>query len=534
MEQVKCPHCGTVFTIDESNYNSIVKQIRDHEFAEEIARREKEIKARMKAETDLIRTKSENAANTALSEKDRTIADLKAQLEMAKTDKENALQQTMARQAAEMSEKLADRDRAQAQYAAETADSINELKSQIAVLKEQLENAAARQESAVKEAVSQAEKEAGEKNADLSRQLLIAENELKAAKEKAKTDLEAAVEKKNSEILVLNTQIEAKESEKKLAIDKALAELTAQKDGEIRDYLVQIDTLKTESASRQALMQETFDEAIKAKDREIENQKELVLQYKDFKARQSTKMVGESLEQHCQYEFNRYRMAMFPNAYFEKDNDARTGSKGDFIFKDKAEDGTEIISIMFEMKNENETTATKHKNEDFFKELDKDRNEKGCEYAILVSLLEKDNDLYNEGIVDVSYRYPKMYVIRPQFFIPLITILRNAALNSVSYKRQLMIEKNNNLDIAHFEENMNAFKDAFATNYERASRKFNTAIEEIDKSIDHLQKIKDALLSSDRNLRLANNKAQDLTIKKLTKNAPSLRAKFEEASDKKE
>ena len=265
------------------------------------------------------------------------------------------------------------------------------------------------------------------------------------------------------------------------------------------------------------------------KDKEIEKQQELVQQYKDFKAKQSTKMVGESLEQHCAYEFNKYRMGMFPRAYFEKDNDARTGSKGDFIFRDYDEDGeTEIISIMFEMKNENETTATKHKNEDFLKELDKDRNEKGCEYAILVSLLEADNDLYNEGIVDVSYRYPKMYVVRPQFFIPIITILRNAALNAVSYKKELAIERNHNLDITHFEENMEEFKQRFGKNYELAARRFKEAIDDIDKTIKSLEKTKAALLSSENNLRLANNKAQDLSIKKLTKNAPSLRKQFEE------
>jgi hypothetical protein len=239
-------------------------------------------------------------------------------------------------------------------------------------------------------------------------------------------------------------------------------------------------------------------------------------------------MVGESLEQHCLNQFNSLRMTAFPSAYFEKDNDAKTGSKGDFIFRESAEDGTEFISIMFEMKNEMDTTATKHKNEDFFKELDKDRREKGCEYAVLVSLLEIDNELYNNGIVDVSYRYEKMYVIRPQFFIPMITLLRNAALNSLKYQRELAIVKNQQLDILHFEENMNAFKEGFARNYRLASEKFSTAIEEIDKSITHLQKIKDALLSSENNLRLANNKAEDLSIKKLTKNAPSVREMFEQ------
>lgn len=250
--------------------------------------------------------------------------------------------------------------------------------------------------------------------------------------------------------------------------------------------------------------------------------------YKDFKARQSTKMIGESLEQHCLTQFNTIRMTAFPTAYFEKDNDARTGSKGDFIFRESSEDGTEFISIMFEMKNEADTTATKHKNEDFFKELDKDRREKHCEYAVLVSLLEIDNEYYNNGIVDVSYKYEKIYVIRPQFFIPIITLLRNAALNSLKYRQELQIVKNQELDILHFEENMNAFKEGFARNYRIASERFNTAIDEIDKTITHLQKIKDALLSSENNLRLANNKAEDLSIKKLTKNAPSVKAMFDD------
>ena len=254
---------------------------------------------------------------------------------------------------------------------------------------------------------------------------------------------------------------------------------------------------------------------------------ELIEYYKDFKARQSTKMVGESLEQHCLTQFNSLRMTAFPTAYFEKDNDARTGSKGDFIFRDSVDD-TEFISIMFEMKNEMDETATKHKNEDFFKELDKDRKEKKCEYAVLVSLLEIDNDFYNNGIVDVSYKYPKMYVIRPQFFIPIITLLRNAALNSLQYRQELELVKHQQLDILHFEENMDSFKKGFARNYELASKRFKTAIDEIDKTISHLQKTKDALLSSENNLRLANNKADDLTIKRLTKNAPAVKEMFDE------
>ena len=283
----------------------------------------------------------------------------------------------------------------------------------------------------------------------------------------------------------------------------------------------ELKSKETESRLNEKSLIEQYDAELRHKD-------EIIEYYKDFKTRQSTKMIGESLEQHCLTQFNSIRMTAFPNAYFEKDNDARTGSKGDFIFRECGEDGTEFISIMFEMKNEADTTATKHKNEDFFKELNKDRNEKNCEYAVLVSMLEADSELYNNGIVDVSYKYPKMYVIRPQFFIPIITLLRNAALNSLQYRQELQIMRNQQLDIVNFEDNLNAFKDGFARNYRLASEKFATAIEEIDKSISHLQKIKEALLSSENNLRLANNKADELSIKRLTKNAPAVKAMFDE------
>lgn len=266
--------------------------------------------------------------------------------------------------------------------------------------------------------------------------------------------------------------------------------------------------------------------------KELEMKDEVIEQYRDFKLRQSTKMIGESLEKHCETEFEKLRATGFRNAYFGKDNDAKTGSKGDYIYKEASDDGIEFISIMFEMKNEADESATKHKNEDFFKELDKDRNEKKCEYAVLVSMLEADNELYNSGIVDVSHRYPKMYVIRPQFFIPMITLLRNAALNSLEYKKELVEIQNRNVDIANFEEALIDFKSKFSYNYEQASKRFKEAIDEIDKSMQHLQKIKDALLSSDRQLRLANDKADDLTIKKLTRNNPTMRAKFEEESAK--
>lgn len=353
------------------------------------------------------------------------------------------------------------------------------------------------------------------------------EKELHARHEQFEQEKDAAVELARSEaekhIVSLKAQLSAGEDRQKLAVIEATSErdkTIAEKDAEILTLRSSLEKNASDAALKEQELKKGYEERLNEKDEQI-------AYYRDFKARQSTKMVGESLEQHCENEFNRLRMTGFQNAYFEKDNDARTGSKGDYIFRDYGDDGTEYISIMFEMKNESDTTSTKHKNEDFFKELDKDRREKNCEYAVLVSLLEPDSELYNTGIVDVSHKYEKMYVIRPQFFIPMITLLRNAATNALSYRQELSVMRAQNIDITHFEENMNEFKEKFAKNYELASRKFKTAIEEIDKTIDHLQKTKEALLSSENNLRLANNKAEDLTIKRLTKNAPSVREAFE-------
>ena len=341
---------------------------------------------------------------------------------------------------------------------------------------------------------------------------------------------EAALSQKNNELAEKARAIEAlkaklnnSETEKQLAVSEAVREkekAVSEKETEIASLKNRLSSQETESALKQQSLHREYESKLKQKD-------ELIEYYKDFKAHQSTKMIGESLEQHCLNQFNALRMTAFPQAYFEKDNDARSGSKGDFIFRE-ARDGVEFISIMFEMKNEMDETATKHKNEDFFKELDKDRREKKCEYAVLVSLLEIDNELYNNGIVDVSYKYEKMYVIRPQFFIPIITLLRNAALNSLKYRQELEVARNQQIDVRNFEENISAFKEGFARNYRLASERFKTAIDEIDKTILHLQKTKDALLSSENNLRLANNKAEDLSIKKLTKNAPAVKAMFDD------
>ena len=360
------------------------------------------------------------------------------------------------------------------------------------------------------------------------KELDIARLEQEKANQDALSAKERALAEKEQEIQQLKAQIKNADTEKRLAVSEAVREKENEinkMDQEITGLKGQLQGKENENKIKEQALETRYKEEIRQKD-------ELIEYYKDFKARQSTKMVGESLEQHCLTQFNMYRMGAFPNAYFEKDNDARTGSKGDFIFRESAEDGTEFISIMFEMKNEMDETATKHKNEDFFKELDKDRREKNCEYAVLVSLLESDSELYNNGIVDVSYKFSKMYVIRPQFFIPIITLLRNAARNSLEYRQQLAIVRNQQLDLANFEENMEAFKKGFSRNYELASQKFQTAIDEIDKTINHLQKTKEALLSSENQLRLANNKAEELSIKKLTKNAPSVKALFDELGQK--
>ena len=389
MHEIKCPNCGTVFQIDEMDYQNVVKQIRDQEFEKEISEREKQYKIEKESAVELAKNKIEKEYQERVTEQKLEIIELKNKLVLQ--DKESTL------------------------------------------------------------------------------------------------TIQEALSKKESEISTLSNQLELLKN----------------------DFLLKEKNLK-----------ETYEE--KLKDRE-----EQISYYRDFKAKQSTKMIGESLEVHCSNEFNKLR-PLFANAYFEKDNDARSGSKGDFIYRDYDDEGMEFVSVMFEMKNEADMTATKHKNEDFFKELDKDRREKKCEYAVLVSLLEIDNDYYNEGIVDVSHKYEKMYVIRPQFFIPLVTLIRGMAMNSLKYKKELLMIQNQNIDISHFEDNLNTFKEGFARNYRLASDKFKKAIDEIDKTIDHLQKTKEALLSSENNLRLANNKADDLTIQRLTKGNETMKKLFSE------
>jgi len=370
---------------------------------------------------------------------------------------------------------------------------------------------------AVKEALSTIEKERDALANELEKARLDKESSFELAEAKLANELQKVEATKASEIHDLKAKLSAIEATQRLAITEAVIAIEKERD-ELKGGL-----------ERSELQQQLAEKSLKDKyETQIKDRDDMIERLRDMKARLSTKMVGETLEQHCETEFNRIRATAFPRAYFEKDNDARSGSKGDYIFRDSDEAGTEIVSIMFEMKNENEHTATKNKNEDFLKELDKDRNEKGCEYAVLVSLLEPESELYNTGIVDVFHRYPKMYIVRPQFFLPIITLLRNAAMNSLKYKSELALVRAQNIDITNFEAGLEGFKSAFAKNYDLASKRFQTAIEEIDKSIDHLQKTKDALLGTDRNLRLANDKAQDVTIKKLTRGNPTMAAKFAE------
>ena len=360
---------------------------------------------------------------------------------------------------------------------------------------------------------------------DLDQRLEIAERETKTNMKLVEAEFSSKIQettsKKDAEIQALKAQIGTGEINQKLAVKDAIRAVEIERD----KFKNSLSTAKLENDLAIQSLKEKSETQLQDSENEIER-------LRDHKARLSTKMVGETLEQHCETEFNRIRATAFPKAYFEKDNDASMGSKGDYIFKDADESGTEIVSIMFEMKNENDETKTKKKNEDFLKELDKDRIEKGCEYAVLVSLLEPESELYNTGIIDVSHRYPKMYVIRPQFFIPIITLLRNAALSSLEYKTELSIVKAQSVDITNFESDLETFKTAFSKNYDLASRKFDNAISEIDKSITHLQKTKEALLSSANNLRLANDKAQDVTIKKLTRGNPTMKAKFDEITNK--
>lgn len=458
-QEIKCPGCGKVFTIDESSYADIVKQVRDKEFDQQLHER------------------------LALAEQEK-----KAALELAEAKASSALKDAAAASAAEVQE-----------------------------LKAKLEASEVSQKMAVTEALALVEKQRD----TLANELEQARAERKAAEELAAARLASELQKtaseKDAEIEKLRSQLSSAEVAKKLELTEALNGVEKERD-ELRSGL---ERVQLEKQLEVTSLKERFEVQLKDRDEAIER-------LRDMKAKLSTKMVGETLEQHCEYEFNRLRATAFPRAYFEKDNDARSGSKGDFIFRDTDAAGTEIVSIMFEMKNEADATATKKKNEDFFKELDKDRNEKGCEYAILVSLLEPESELYNTGIVDVSHRYPKMFVIRPQFFIQMITLLRNAAMSALEYKTELELVRAQNVDITNFEARISEFKQHFGRNWRLASDGFDEAVHRIDEAIKDLEKVKQALHKSANNLRLANDKAEDLSIKKLTRGNPTMAAKFAE------
>lgn len=451
MKEIKCPNCGEMFQIDESNYQSIVNQIRDQQFNDDLKLRE----------AQLVKEK-ENAVTLVRQQLQNEIEKLNLQLAQKDSESEASIQLATNRTETDYLRRLAEKE------------------SEIEKL----------------------------------------QNRIKLDQQSFNSQLQIELNEKDSQITDLSNKLDKKESENRLVIEK----LVNSKDKEIAELTSRLESSENQHKIKENSLKEKYETQLKTKD-------DLIDYYKDLKIRLSTKLIGETLEQHCENEFNQIRATAFKNAYFEKDTDIKAGTKGDYIFRDYDDDNNEIVSIMFEMKNEEDKMATKQKNEDFLAKLDKDRKAKNCEYAVLVSLLEKDNELYNAGIVDVSYKYEKMYVIRPQFFIPMITLLRNAALNSMEYKRELAIMKNQNIDISNFEKEMNDFKDKFSRNYQLAASRFKTAIDEIDKTIIHLQKTKDALLSSENNLRLANNKAQDLTIKRLTRNNPTMQKMFEEQSE---
>ena len=459
MHEIKCPHCGKEFTLDEAGYADILKQVRDSDFE----------------------------------------AQLHERLELAERDKRTALQLAESEAAGQL-------QRAAAENAAE-----------IQRLQAQLDAGETAKQLAVAEALGAVEKQRDA----LVTELEQAKRDTETAVERIEANLTARLQQQEAarvaEIQDLRAKLDSGDLSRQLAITEAVGAVEKER-----------DTLKN-NLDRAALEKELAEKALKDRyETQIKDRDDAIDRLRDMKARLSTKMVGETLEQHCETTFNQFRATAFPNAYFEKDNDARTGSKGDFIFRDHDLAGLETVSIMFEMKNEADGTATKHRNEDFLKELDKDRTEKGCEYAVLVSLLEPESDLYNSGIVDVSHRYPKMYVVRPQFFLPLITLLRNAALNAMKYKAELELVKSQNIDITTFESELDGFKDAFGRNFDLASRQFQEAIKRIDTSIAEMQKVKDNLLKSENNMRLANDKAQGVTIKKLTRGNPTMQSKFAE------
>uniref|UniRef100_UPI004029A045 DUF2130 domain-containing protein n=1 Tax=Collinsella intestinalis TaxID=147207 RepID=UPI004029A045 len=535
MNQITCPKCGTVINLDESDYEGIVRQVRDDQFVHEVEERAASLRREHEQALELARSQ-------AKAELDRVMAAQKAELQEALARSSAELQEVKARSASELQEARAASAAAlqqaqsagaaqlakeQSERAAELMRVRAEADARVAELSAKLESAVEERESAVRVAAQ--------------RERMVAQQDAADQKEELREQLAA----RDAQIASLKAQLDAGATQRDLAVTQAVTEARTTFEEERAKLARDLDAARFELSHEQEVRaaekqqietahaleieqaRKSAQDLIRYKDEEIER-------LRDMKARLSTKMVGETLEQHCETQFNQLRATAFPHAYFEKDNDASDGTKGDFIFRECDETGNEIVSIMFEMKNENDTTATKHKNEDFFKKLDSDRKKKGCEYAVLVTLLEPESELYNTGIVDVSYRYEKMYVIRPQFFIPMITLLRNAAMNALAYKQELELVRQQNIDVTEFEEKLLGFQEGFNRNYDLASRKFQTAIDEIDTTIKHLQKVKDNLISSENNLRLANDKAQGLSIRKLTWGNKTMKAKFDEAREEAE
>lgn len=531
MNEIKCPHCGKVFQVDERGFADILRQVRTAEFDKEIAQREGMLQEQNAQAVKLAVAKAQQDAQAETAQRDARIAELETRLAAEKREREqaekssqlehaNELEAALAKKQAEIVQLQADVKKLSADHDAQNriakaeherllSDATAQRDAEIAALRQQISS----QESAFKQQLKSQVQQYSQKIAADK-----AESARVAAEESAKLQQTIVAQKQQ-----LESQTQQFKAEKELAVSEARAAAERQRD----ELAAQVKLQEAQAAQERAALREKMTNELAAKDELIKYKDEEIARVKEMKARLSTKMVGESLERHCETEFNKIRATAFPHAYFEKDNDVVDGTKGDFVFRETdPATGEEVVSIMFEMKNENDETRTKHKNEDFFAKLDSDRKKKGCEYAVLCTMLEPENELYNEGIVDVSYRYEKMYVIRPQFFIPIISILRNAALSALQYKTELAEVRNQNIDITNFENSMEDFKTKFARNYDLASRRFQTAIDEIDKTIDHLQKTKEALLGSERNLRLANDKAQDLTIKKLTRKNPTMKAKF--------
>ena len=548
MKEIRCPKCQSVFQVDEADYASIVSQVKNAEFNDELNRRLEEVRKQYAAELKADVMKSEQTFGQQLSAKDLEIGEknteierLKAQIDSMAQAKALELAEEMSKKDQEISELKAKIESTAQAKALELAGEMNKKDQEISELKAKIESTAQakalelagemnKKDQEISELKAKIESTAQAKALELAGEMNKKNQEISELKAKIESmvqtnalELTGELAKKDKEISELKSTISQSKDACHIAVleeQQKAQDALKEKDNKIVELTGMMNQQKNEAALRENNIKETYEIQLKKKQEEVDY-------YKDLKTRMSTKMVGETLEIHCSTEFNRMR-PLFPNAYFEKDNDASGGSKGDFIFRDY-EDGFEYISIMFEMKNEMDQTATKHKNEDFLKKLDDDRRAKKCEFAVLVSLLEPESELYNTGIVDMSHRYPKMYVIRPQFFLPLITLLVQTSKKSIEYQRQLAIARSQSVDVTNFESRLNDFKEKFANNYRLASEKFKTAIDEIDKSITHLQKIKEALVGSERNLRLANDKADSLTIKKLTYNNPTMKEKFKEA-----